>query len=184
MRRIRARSRLHGSPYGMPRLPRRRHPTMTQERLFSIPQFSTTSDDYYTPKWIFDALGLEFDLDVACPPEGPLNTPCKHYYTQETDGLASVWFGTVWMNPPFSNTIPWVHKWIKHGDGIALLPDTNRKWRTQLYEQADGIVALPAQMKFVAADGRRTDIRYSTCLYSMGNPATEALKASNIGRVR
>ena len=25
---------------------------------------SKTSDDYYTPKWIFDAIGLEFDLDV------------------------------------------------------------------------------------------------------------------------
>ena len=32
MRRIRARSRLHGSPNGMPRLPRRRHPTMNTPR--------------------------------------------------------------------------------------------------------------------------------------------------------
>jgi len=157
---------------------------MSQSRLFSMPQLSITSDDYWTPKWIFDALGIVFDLDVACPPEGPLHTPCTAYYTQETDGLASDWYGTVFMNPPFSQTSPWVAKWINHGNGIALLPDTNRKWRTDLYECAQGIVALPANMKFVAADGRRTDIRYSTCLYSMGNKSTNALQNSKIGRVR
>jgi hypothetical protein len=27
------------------------------------------SDEQYTPKWIFDALGVEFDLDV-CAPQG------------------------------------------------------------------------------------------------------------------
>ena len=28
-----------------------------------------TSDDCYTPRWVFDAMGLEFDLDVAAPKE-------------------------------------------------------------------------------------------------------------------
>ena len=157
---------------------------MTQPRLFPTPQLGVTSDDYFTPKWIFDALGIKFDLDVCCPPEGPLHTPCKAYYTQADDGLAADWHGTVWMNPPFSRTIPWVTRWIEHGDGLALLPDTNRKWRTDLYEHADGRVALPANMRFDAADGRRTDIRYSTCLYSIGKKGTEALTKSKIGRVR
>lgn len=26
-----------------------------------------TSDDCYTPRWVFDAMGLRFDLDVAAP---------------------------------------------------------------------------------------------------------------------
>jgi hypothetical protein len=50
---------------------------MTQERLFTVRQEEYTSDDYWTPKWIFDALGLEFDLDVACPPEGPTTPLAK-----------------------------------------------------------------------------------------------------------
>jgi hypothetical protein len=29
-----------------------------------------TSDDYYTPPFIFEALGVEFDLDVSAPPGG------------------------------------------------------------------------------------------------------------------
>ena len=40
---------------------------MTQPRLFNTRQEGVTSDDYFTPKWIFDALGIEFDIDVACP---------------------------------------------------------------------------------------------------------------------
>ena len=157
---------------------------MSQEALFPMPQEARTSDDYWTPRWIFDALGVEFDLDVACPPDGPPHTPAKAWYTQETDGLASPWFGLVWMNPPYSKTTPWVNKWIEHANGLALLPDLNRQWRNNLYEHADGIVALPAKMKFDVSDQRRGDIRYSTCLYSVGKIATQALHRSGIGRVR
>ena len=75
---------------------------MTQLRLFELPQTEYTSDDYWTPKWIFDALAITFDLDVASPPQGPANTPCRAYFTQADDGLAQDWHGTVFMNPPFS----------------------------------------------------------------------------------
>ena len=36
-----------------------------------------TSDDCYTPRWVFDAMGLEFDLDVAAPVGGPWHVPCR-----------------------------------------------------------------------------------------------------------
>lgn len=157
---------------------------MDQLKLFDIPQNSSTSDDYWTPKWIFDALGLTFDLDVACPPEGPAHTPCKAYFTQADNGLAQPWHGLVWMNPPFSKTTPWVHKFITHANGIALLPDINRTWRTQIFNAADAVIALPAQMKFDVPDQRRADIRYSTMLYGIGTQATTAMTNANIGRVR
>jgi hypothetical protein len=35
------------------------------------------SDEWYTPKYIFDALGLRFDLDVAAPVGGPRYVPCE-----------------------------------------------------------------------------------------------------------
>jgi hypothetical protein len=80
---------------------------MIEQRLFTTPQTETTSDDYYTPKWIFDTLGLHFDLDV------------HHHHTQQTchvtatshsdDGTQT---GTgEWMNPPFSP------RWLQHGNG-------------------------------------------------------------------
>ena len=55
---------------------------MVTENLFTSEQVTTSSDDHYTPKHIFERLGLEFDLDVAAPPAVsrgyPLSatTPC------------------------------------------------------------------------------------------------------------
>ena len=59
-----------------------------QPQLFATPQTITTSDDYYTPAWIFDALGLHFDLDVASPPHAT-TVPCTRYLTMEHDGLTT-----------------------------------------------------------------------------------------------
>jgi len=38
--------------------------------LFSVPVQGTDSDERYTPRWVFDGLGLMFDLDPASPLEG------------------------------------------------------------------------------------------------------------------
>ena len=93
-----------------------------------MPQTSATTDDYWTPAWLFEALGVEFDVDVACPPEGPPHTPCKTFFTQETDGLASEWIGNVWMNPPYGKVTPWAMKFMDHAHGICLVPFTKAKW--------------------------------------------------------
>ena len=37
----------------------------------------TSSDEHYTPKFLFDLMGLEFDLDVAAPHGGLANVPAK-----------------------------------------------------------------------------------------------------------
>jgi len=50
------------------------------------------SDEWYSPSLIFDALGIEFDLD-PCHPSYPTNVPCKKYFTIEDDGLKQSWGG-------------------------------------------------------------------------------------------
>jgi hypothetical protein len=52
-----------------------------------------TSDDWYTPKWIFDALGLVFDLDVSSPVGGIPWLPTVQYFTLLDDGLQQQWGG-------------------------------------------------------------------------------------------
>jgi hypothetical protein len=47
-----------------------------QQQLIAVPQQLAGSDDYYTPRWVFDALGLRFDLDVAAPPGGGSARAC------------------------------------------------------------------------------------------------------------
>jgi len=150
---------------------------MEPDTLFPMPQTARTSDDYWTPKWVFDALGITFDLDVACPPEGPAHTPCRAYYTQETNGLTSPWHGTVWMNPPFSNANPWVRKFIEHANGIALTVVGKSAWCDTLWNTADAIVLLPRSMAF-----DQGAIFLPTMLSAYGKQNAQAL--ANIGRVR
>lgn len=153
-----------------------------QLTLFNEKQEKLTSDDYYTPKWIFDALGLTFDIDVASPPNGPPFTPCKTYFTKETNGLTSDWFGLVFMNPPFSQSTPWVEKFINHANGIALLPMAKSKWFNTLWESNAAIVLLPSTLKFHDPKGGNGSIFISTLLAGFGKESANAL--SNIGKIR
>ena len=75
------------------------------------------TDDWYTSRDIFDALGLIFDLDPCSP--GPAHwVPARKIYTKEDDGLVQPWSGTVFMNPPFGRRnghVPWLRKFLAHG---------------------------------------------------------------------
>ena len=109
-------------------------------QLFSVEQSERTSDDYLTPRWVFDTLGIEFDLDVASPP-WDTHVPAKRKYTKADDGLTAPWEGRVWMNPPYSEPKPWVERFIEHGNGISWLPFAKSAWFDRLWATAEGIVA-------------------------------------------
>lgn len=141
------------------------------------------NDEFYTPKYIFDHIGISFDLDVAAP-IGGASVPADRYYTAADDGLIQPWAGLVWMNPPFSSPTPWVNKFIEHGNGIALLPTSKAKWFKMIWEQSDAILMVESNFKFDRPDEQRADIFMPTVLISMGQKSTDALKASGLGRVR
>jgi phage N-6-adenine-methyltransferase len=156
-----------------------------QLRLFDLPQEGFTTDDYYTPKWLFDALKIEFDIDVACPPSGPPHTPCKHFYTQETDGLTSPWYGTVWMNPPYSKPAPWVDKWLEHADGIALLPYAKSKWLQKLWDHQETALMYVYSIKFERADSKLNgSTPFPLGIWGIGKKATNAMLNSGLGKIR
>lgn len=54
--------------------------------------FSSKSDEWATPFWLFDELDGEFDfnLDPCCTKE---NKKCSKYFTIEQDGLSQNWGG-------------------------------------------------------------------------------------------
>lgn len=156
-----------------------------QAALFSTEQQSITSDDYYTPQWIFDALGLQFDLDVACPPGGPLFTPCLRYFTQEDDGLAQPWEGLVWCNPPYSKPGPWVDRFVDHGNGVALLPFTRGAWNLKIWN-SDFTVAFVPQMKFhrPGMAALQDSGAFANVIWAAGDQVKQALEAAQIGKIR
>jgi len=153
-----------------------------QLSLFGIAQTELTSNDYYTPSWIFAKLNITFDIDVASPPNGPPFTPCKKYFTQLDDGLTQTWQGSVFMNPPFSNPGMWVAKWLDHANGIALLPFSKSAWFDKLWDSQAAIVRLPWNLKFNDPKGGGGSIFLACLLAGLGEANIKAL--NNIGNVR
>lgn len=139
------------------------------------------SDDWYTPKYIFDALGCRFDMDVAAPELGPLHVPCDTWIY--ADSLIEDWRGFVWMNPPFgrrNGLIPWLSKFRKHGNGIALVPDrTSAPWWQEMASWADELLFIGGKVRFIRPDGSiGKSPSVGTTLIGMGPIAGSALRLS------
>lgn len=98
--------------------------------------FSSDSDLWETPQWIFDELNTEFGftLDVCATDD---NKKCEEYINPTEDGLKQPWNGRVWCNPPYGRQIGlWIEKAQKeihtnpYADLIVLLipARTDTKW--------------------------------------------------------
>ena len=142
------------------------------------------ADDYYTPRWIFDSLNTVFDVDVCAPCEGVPWLPSKHHWCIDNDGLQQKWYGRVWMNPPYSKPSPWMDKFIDHGNGIALVQTTRSKAFIRLWNEVDGMMYLPSNMKFEHRDAGTKAIFMPVALFAMGQENVEILKSSGINKVR
>ena len=79
-------------------------------RSFQV-HFSSATDEWPTPSWLFNALQAEFGFTLD-PCATPQNAKCKPYFTKAGDGLAQDWGDhTVFMNPPYGRAIgPWMKK--------------------------------------------------------------------------
>jgi phage N-6-adenine-methyltransferase len=118
--------------------------------------FSSATDEWSTPQDLFDKYNAiyQFDLDVCATPQ---NAKCKEYFTRADDGLAQVWQGTCWMNPPYGREIGlWVHKAYRSSkDGatvVCLLPSrTDTKWFHDYCLPHGQIEFLRGRLKFGGA---------------------------------
>lgn len=138
------------------------------------------SNEWYTPAYIFEAIGLEFDLDVASPIDGPRHVPARQFMTPKDDGLASEWHGLVWMNPPFghqSTKRNWLGRFFDHGNGVALLPDrTSAPWWQEFAPRADAVLFIAPKVRFERPDGSLGEQPGSgTTLFAAGPEAAAAL---------
>lgn len=148
-----------------------------QQQLIPVEQQQSTSDDYYTPRWVFEALGLEFEIDVCAPPGGISWIPAKRYFTKADDGLAQPWSGRVWMNPPFSKPAPWVRRFIAHGNGVCLVPFAKSAWFFDLWAATDAVCAPGVNLsKFVGGP-----IFMPCALFAFGDECAAAI--GNLGVV-
>lgn len=141
---------------------------------------SGKSDEYYTPKYIFDALNVNFDLDVAAPVDRTYCcVPAMNFITENS--LNVPWRGFVWMNPPFggrNGIMPWFYKIRDHGGGgIGLAPDrTSAPWWQMAIKHSDLILFIDGKVKFLRPDGSiAKSPSTGTTLFAYGKDACRAL---------
>tara|TARA_R110002020_G_scaffold472050_2_gene699676 strand:+ start:908 stop:1402 length:495 start_codon:yes stop_codon:yes gene_type:complete len=139
---------------------------------------NSNSVEWYTPKSVFNELGVIFDLDPASS-EKVNNVPAKKIYTFEDNGLKQKWSGFVWLNPPYSrNMDPWLKKFIQHGNGVMLLfSRTDTKWFHEIICKADAITFKKGRVAFEleGQEGRGKAIAPNMFI-ACGNKGVEAIK--------
>lgn len=145
------------------------------EPLFAVPVQSLESDERYTPKWVFDHLGITFDLDPCAPVNGGDFVPAASRYTAEDDGLAHDWHGLVWVNPPFSNAAAFADRFTSHGNGVFLGPVANGRWAQDMLAASD-LTWVCADFAFTHPThaGRRSSMPLMFC--AMGSRSEYGLR--------
>lgn len=142
---------------------------------------------WLTPPELLAPLGA-FDLDpCAAPSPRPWSTAARHIELPEC-GLAAVWSGRVWLNPPFGReATAWLRKLADHGDGVALIPartETAMFFDT-VWSRADAVLFLRSRPHFHRADGSRAPFNSGApiCLVAYGLANVAALHRSGLGHV-
>lgn len=157
---------------------------IVQPPLFGVQQDTLTSDDYYTPAWVFERMGITFDLDVCAPPSGIPWIPATKYYTKADDGLAQEWVGRVWMNPPFSSPKPWVERFVAHRNGICLVPVSTGPWYRLLWDSTAEMVLFGDRAVFARGEDGERGIPLRCTLFAFGDECVDAISRLGITRTR
>ncbi len=100
------------------------------------------NDDYPTDEWIKVIFEDWFD-------------PCEisKGELRDFDGVGSSWKNKTFVNPPYSNPLPWVRQAIsesKKGKVIALLlkADTSTKWFSELQNSGAKFLWVNGRLKY------------------------------------
>jgi len=147
------------------------------------------SSDWFSPKFLFDALDLVFDLDPAHPGrDNPYCVvPARKIYTKAEDGLRQPWSGLVWLNPPFGGRrgqVPWLRKFFRHRCEICLVAaHTSADWFHEVVAPNAELLLFPnGKTKFVRPDGSiGKEPGTGVVLIGMGEIANTALERSGLG---
>tara|TARA_Y100000296_G_scaffold62714_1_gene72897 strand:- start:251 stop:610 length:360 start_codon:yes stop_codon:yes gene_type:complete len=102
-------------------------------------------DDYETDEWLMSIFEDRFD---PCPKGGLERSP---------DDLEGVWDGDtpfgIFINPPYSNPLPWVKKAIRtkeaFGTSIVMLlkHDSSTEWYRSLHEAGANFLLVNGRLK-------------------------------------
>lgn len=100
------------------------------------------TDSHSTPEWVMDIFGSEDWYDPCPLDDNPFN-----------DGLRMNWKKKTYVNPPYSNVMPWVEKAIEERDKgnlivMLLNVDTSTKWFAKLIIAGAHFLWFAERLKF------------------------------------
>lgn len=148
------------------------------------PSRKNTNNEWYTPPIYIESARLamgSIDLDPASSIQANQRVRAGCYYTKDDNGLAHLWFGNVWCNPPYtqefkghSSIKPWVEKAIQSYENgsitsaILLIPnDTSTRWFGSLWRY---LVCFPSKrIQFdILGKRKREQPTFGTCFVYLG----------------
>ena len=102
--------------------------------------YEGNTDSYLSDNWILKMFDGFYD-------------PCPYNDNPETDGLKLDWEDKTFVNPPYSNPLPWIEKAVaesQKGKTIALLlkADTSTKWFARLHESKAHILWINGRLRY------------------------------------
>lgn len=137
------------------------------------------ADTWLTPPAIIEAPG-PFELDPCAAKSQPWAT-AKCHFTKSDNGLRRRWRGMVWLNPPYSNVLPWVEKLADLDDGIALIPASTgaRYWQEIIFSRAISIFFIKKRLNFLTVTGEPGKFQsgFSVALAAFGGAAGQRLSS-------
>lgn len=118
------------------------------------------TDEWWTPAWFFD--GVRFTLDPCGHPRAVVPADTVYALSAGVDGLARPWFGSVFLNPPYSATARWVDRLLEEADagritGFATLTfaRTGASWAQRLLARRDvRVLFMAKRVRFIPGEGQ------------------------------
>jgi len=117
--------------------------------------FTSISQDWRTPRNVYEKLNLEFSFT---------DDPCPNYSL--IDGLKRPWGNVVFVNPPFKEIHKWVEKaWAEHKNGktiVLLIPSrTDTRWWHDYCMKASEIRFIKGRLKY---EGAKYNAPFPSCV--------------------
>lgn len=139
-------------------------------------------DDWMTPDWLLDKVRLvlgEITTDPCSSAEAQTRVQAKTYYTKFMNGLEFPWYGSVWLNPPYSRGVMglFVDKLIDQvharntQEAIVIANNaTDTVWAHRLFEHSNAVLFFRGRVHYVLPGGKvMNQTRQGQMLFYLGD---------------
>lgn len=134
-------------------------------------------DERFTPPWLFEAMNVRFDVDLAAPTGGLSYIPADAFYTKDDDALLHDWADAfVWCNPPYSVASQFGAKWnaeVKEGVWLGPVSHSAQYWVDMT--RAAVLIWLPTRLEF-SYRNEMDSVAFPVFLGGFGSKGEEALR--------